>query len=156
MSFPLGEKDKSYQPSKETNTRKHPLESITDLAKRDEIERGGMIMGPHHPGFRSESSEGQHEIQEDDQTQKLRLPQGSVPHGARFDPIVPDDQTHPDQIGSERYGYRPIAGPDNDELLPPGQETPKVTKQTIKPPRTGEGFGRGNFSGGSGGGGFTF
>lgn len=154
MSFPLGEKDKSNQPSnsKETDTRRNPLESITDPIRRDEIERGGMIMGPHHPGFRSESQEMQ---QNDVQTSQLRLPQGSVPPGARFDPIVPDDQTRPDQ-----YGHRPIAGPDNDELLPPGQEAPKVKQQIpskVKPPtfqdstkRTGEGFERGNFSGGGG------
>lgn len=114
-------------------------------------------MGPHHPGFRSESQEIQ---QQEDQTQQLRLPKGSVPPGARFDPIVPGDQTPP---GSGQYGHKPIAGPDNDELLPPGQEAPKITKQIpskVQPPRfqdstkqTGEGFGRGNFSGGSGGGG---
>ncbi|POG79268.1 hypothetical protein GLOIN_2v1529299 [Rhizophagus irregularis DAOM 181602=DAOM 197198] len=103
-----------------------------------------MIMGPQHPGFRSESQEIQ---QNDDQTQQLRLPQGSIPPGARFDPIVPDDQTRPDH-----YGHRPIAGPDNDELLPHGQEAPKVKQQIpskVKPPIFQE-FGRGNFSGGGG------
>ena len=59
MSFSLGEKDKTDQPSTSADTRKNPLESITDPERQDELERGGMIMGPNHPGFRSEQQQQQ-------------------------------------------------------------------------------------------------
>jgi hypothetical protein len=149
MSFSLGEKDKTDQTltSKKVDKQKHPLELITDPERKDELERGGMIMGPHHPGFRSEQQQG-HTI-ETNTTQQLRLPKGSVPPGARFDPIFAGDE-------SRQYGQQPIAGPDNDEILPPEQEQsspnanlrPSIFQDQTK--RIGEGFGRGNFGGGGG------
>lgn len=160
MSFSLGEKDKTDQPSTSSDTRKNPLESITDPERQDELERGGMIMGPNHPGFRSEQQQQQGHTVETGTTQQLRLPKGSVPPGARFDPIVPGDETRLNRVGSGQYGTQPITGPDNDEFLPPGQESsPQVTQQpptqnlrpsTFQDPtkRIGERFGRGNFGGG--------
>ena|ERR1051325_6612603 len=113
MSFPLGEKDKADQPSnsKKADTQRHPLESITDPARQDELEKGGMMMGPHHPGFREIQQQGRSDV-----TQQLRLPKGSVPPGARFDPIVPDDESRLNQVGSGQHNFQPTAGPDNDEL----------------------------------------
>ena len=157
MSFSLGEKDKTDQTSsKKADTQRHPLESITDSKRKDELERGGMIMGPHHPGFRSEQQQG-HTV-ETGTTQ--RLPKGSVTPGVRFDPIVTGDESHLNRVGSGQHGIEPIAGPDNDEFLPPGQEPPPQVTQppaNLRPPifqdptrRIGEGFGRGNFGGGGG------
>ncbi|CAG8778607.1 2751_t:CDS:1, partial [Acaulospora colombiana] len=53
MSFTIGQKDKSPSPK----DSKNPLEEINDPKRRDELETGGMIIGPNHPGFKGERSD---------------------------------------------------------------------------------------------------
>ncbi|CAG8750473.1 6473_t:CDS:1 [Acaulospora morrowiae] len=117
MSFAVGQKDKS--PSSSPNDSKSPLEEINDPKRHEELESGGMIVGPNHPSFK----EGNERFTHPGFSDELRLPPEGAPHGARFDPIVPYD--------TPRSGCRsePIAGPDQDEFLPPGQEPPPSLKQ---------------------------
>lgn len=87
---------------------------------------GGMTVGPDHPMFGghgginpSNPAMPQH-----------RFPPGSIPPGARFDPVSPfGPQSGPafpgrgNGRGNGRGSNMPFSGdPDNDELMPPGAE----------------------------------
>ncbi|KAI8986392.1 PI31 proteasome regulator N-terminal-domain-containing protein [Pilobolus umbonatus] len=82
--------------------------------------RDGMFLGPDHPifGNRGGSLDDPSGLFGGPQP----LPRGSVPPGARFDPIGPFGQlpARPRQPG-RRDPRHPFSGePDNDELMPPG------------------------------------
>ncbi|KAJ1504195.1 hypothetical protein HMI54_005002 [Coelomomyces lativittatus] len=90
---------------------------------------GGNIMGPSHPLFQRDT-----ELRAPDSNwnRDSRLPAGSVPPGARFDPILPGSlpprgAPHglPPFLGPSLQGRgsnsRPFSGePDNDMFPPPG------------------------------------
>ncbi|KAI8096097.1 PI31 proteasome regulator N-terminal-domain-containing protein [Thamnidium elegans] len=83
---------------------------------------GGMFVGPDHPLFGNRGSSSQ-----DDPSGLFggpqSLPRGSVPPGARFDPIGPFGRlpVRPPGPGGRGGPRGPHSGdPDNDELQPPG------------------------------------
>ncbi|KAI9226109.1 MAG: PI31 proteasome regulator N-terminal-domain-containing protein [Piptocephalis tieghemiana] len=90
----------------------------------------GMFVGPNHPMFGGGGigSEGGPTNPFPSGSGSLRLPPGSVPPGARFDPIGPLDPLSGQRPGRGRgggYGRggggHPFSGdPDNDEFPPPG------------------------------------
>ncbi|GBC08082.1 hypothetical protein RclHR1_00790032 [Rhizophagus clarus] len=75
---------------------------------------GGMFVGPDHPIFGQQGPRGGGGIYGGPQP----LPRGSVPPGARFDPIGPFGPTGQPRGGFGRRG-RTSGEPDNDELPPP-------------------------------------
>ncbi|KAI9486556.1 MAG: PI31 proteasome regulator N-terminal-domain-containing protein [Benjaminiella poitrasii] len=90
---------------------------------------GGMFVGPDHPIFGDNRSGNRGSL--DDPSGLFGgpepLPRGSVPPGARFDPIGPFGSlpARPSGRGGRGGGQsgprRPFSGePDNDELSPPG------------------------------------
>lgn len=79
----------------------------------DEMEEGGMLMGPKHPVFRGRDRSD---------AESARHP-GNCPPGGRFDPIHP---------------VVPMGEPDFDELLPPGQQRPPA-RQPFPPKPPGKG-----------------
>ncbi|KAI7907006.1 PI31 proteasome regulator N-terminal-domain-containing protein [Cokeromyces recurvatus] len=84
----------------------------------------GMFVGPDHPIFGNRSG---NRSSLDDPSGLFGgpepLPRGSVPPGARFDPIGPFGRLPvrpPGRGGNNSRPRRPFSGePDNDELLPP-------------------------------------
>lgn len=77
----------------------------------------GMLVGPRHPMFmgrfpRPDWAGG---------VPRTGIPRGSVPPGARFDPIHGVPPGHPERPDNP-YAYP--RGPDFDELLPPGNWGP--------------------------------
>uniref|UniRef100_A0A1D1YET9 Proteasome inhibitor PI31 subunit n=1 Tax=Anthurium amnicola TaxID=1678845 RepID=A0A1D1YET9_9ARAE len=79
---------------------------------------GGMIVGPGHPMFGQQGPTRGGGLYGGPQP----LPRGSVPPGARFDPIGPFGPRGPNQgqRGSGNRGNIFGGEPDNDELPPPG------------------------------------
>ncbi|KAI8332002.1 PI31 proteasome regulator N-terminal-domain-containing protein [Blakeslea trispora] len=86
---------------------------------------GGMFVGPNHPMF-----EGRGGNRLDDPSGLFGgpqpLPPGSVPQGARFDPIGPfgglPRRPGGGNRGSNRFPHNFSGDPDNDELPPPGYD----------------------------------
>jgi len=75
-----------------------------------------MIVGPNHPIFGQRAPRGGG-IYGGPQP----LPRGSVPPGARFDPIGPFGGPNQGQLrGGIGRGNRTSSEPDGDELPPPG------------------------------------
>jgi hypothetical protein len=85
------------------------------INSNENLQEGGMLMGPNHPIF--------HHHQQQQQDEPLNppsiLPRGSVPTNARFDPISPIAPSS----GSQYYSS---GEPDFDELLPPGNLNPSL------------------------------
>ncbi|KAJ2552306.1 hypothetical protein EV175_003366 [Coemansia sp. RSA 1933] len=89
---------------------------------------GGMLVGPGHPMF----GQGTGDDEDDDGYGGMgplagpeRLPQGAVPPGARFDPVMPFGPAASARGGRGRGRGRGARGPfggdpDNDAFMPPG------------------------------------
>lgn len=101
-----------YNDSKEGSTRPfhvggRDLNPLSSSSKNGgDIESGGMIVGPDHPGFFPSptfTSSRSHTGRRDDKDESGGRLKSLVPPGARYDPIAP---IYPGE-------------PDGDELLPP-------------------------------------
>ncbi|KAI7864359.1 hypothetical protein BDF14DRAFT_1835590 [Spinellus fusiger] len=88
-----------------------------------------MLVGPHHGMYTMDPDRNNHGLED-----PSYLPRGSVPPGARFDPIAPfgSPSGRGRGMGMGRGGNRfnprgpshAFSGePDNDELMPPGYDS---------------------------------